>query len=557
MVPNIQTPLLNTNSVRSKYRLACWAIALIVLLRVGIGWHFFYEGVHKFDPHAGFTSEGFLGIAKGPAADLYYWMLPDLEGLQRIELARPKDEHKREFDTFAVYEDAWKEYFRGYLAWYAPTVSKTDMEAVVNFYIVEGATVFVREYRGEHPDAAEADAQNKWKEYLKEYLLKCVPNMNSTDAGNVVNLVQDTKNTWKEYCKKCLEKYAPNAGKEDQEAVVNFYVSDDAAKFKDKLKKYWTDTAGVDKSDADAIAGFCDSEDTGKKFKEYLSKDISSMSAAETDSILNLYAPRFAEWFAKNAVTEVDAVEIKMLFKSKMIFNQYLVSLRAGASDTKKDIEAFLESRNRFLETKSTIRNSTSFEQERRWNAMMKYRREAAGWTKMLTEMGNGLQSDLGRLADPELAGLLGLIVTAPERELIPPNDYIQYQIPEDIQIPLWNKRIQSRMQAMDLAVMLGLSAIGLCLMIGFCTRLACLGGAAFLVNVILTTFPVPGVYPEIPSMVGNFMVVSKDVVELLALLVLALIPSGRWGGFDYFLWNYGGKQIAGLFCPCGRSDEK
>jgi len=45
-------------------------------------------------------------------------------------------------------------------------------------------------------------------------------------------------------------------------------------------------------------------------------------------------------------------------------------------------------------------------------------------------------------------------------------------------------------------------------------------------------------------------------VVELLALLFLALVPSGRWGGFDYFLWNYGGKQICGLFCPCCRSDE-
>jgi uncharacterized membrane protein YphA (DoxX/SURF4 family) len=363
--------------VKSSYRLACCAIVFIVLLRIGIGWHFFYEGVHKFDPAAGFSSEGFLGIAKGPTADLYYWMLPDLDGIQRIEIAALKDENGKEYKTFVVYENAWKEYF---------------------------------------------------EEYLKAY-----PDVNKDEA--------------------------------------------------------------------------------------------------------------------------------------QVIFNRYLESLRAGAADTEKDVNAFLKSRERFRETRKTIRNTASFEQERRWNLMMQYRREAAAWTQMLTEMGNGLQSDLGRLADPELAGQRGQIVTAPEKELIPLNKFtdLQYTIPKiEVTVPPKNEytksldlSVKSRMELMDMAVMLGLSAIGLCMILGFCTRLACLGGAAFLVNVILTTFPVPGIYPEIPSMIGNFMFVSKDVVELLALLVLVCIPSGRWGGLDYFLWNYGGKQIVEVFCPCASSSEE
>ncbi|MDR0327182.1 MAG: hypothetical protein LBI05_02675 [Planctomycetaceae bacterium] len=349
--------------MKTPYRLSCCAIFFIVLLRIGIGWHFFYEGVHKFDPAAGFSAEGFLGVAKGPTADLYYWMLPDLDGIQRIEIGKVEDENGKEHTTFIVYENAWKEYYNAYL-----------------------------------------------KQYPK-----------------------------------------------------------------------------VSKEEADAI------------------------------------------------------------------YNRYLKALRAGATDSEPDIKAFLQSRDRFRETKRTQRNSASFEQERRWNLMLQYRREASTWTKVLSELSNGLQSDLGRLADPDLAGQKGEIVTAPEKELIPPippNDYfnvqIQYPIPS-------NPYVKSRMDVLDLAVMVGLSAIGLCMMIGFCTRLACLGGAAFLVNVVLTTFPVPGVYPELPTMVGNFLFVSKDVVELLAMLVLMSVPSGRWGGFDYFLWNYGGKQICGLFCPCCR----
>ena len=337
---------------------------MIVVLRVGIGWHFLYEGVHKFDPAKGFSSEGFLGVAKGPTAGLYYWMLADYDGIMRLEMGEVEDADGKRHDTFIVYENAWKEYFE--------------------------------EYRKNYPD-------------------------------------------------------------------VN-----------------------ADRASA--------------------------------------------------------------------IFNQYLNSLRAEAADVKEAVNAFKASRERFLAHRNTVRNSATFEQQRRWQMMIDYRAEAGSWIKKLNAMGNALQSDLGRLADPQLAGQRGEIVTAPERELIPPHSLleqfgIQYTIPP-------NPYIKSRIQAMDYAVMFGLSAIGLCLILGFCTRLACLGGAVFLVNVVLTTFPVPGIYPEIPTMVGNFMFVSKDVIELLALLVLALLPSGRWGGLDYFLWNYGGKQIVGLFCPCKKTEQ-
>ena len=93
-----------------------------------------------------------------------------------------------------------------------------------------------------------------------------------------------------------------------------------------------------------------------------------------------------------------------------------------------------------------------------------------------------------------------------------------------------------------------GLSAIGLCLLLGFCTRLAALGGAIFMVNVVLSQFPWPTVYPYAPEVVGHSMVVSKDTVELLALLLLVVLPAGRWGGLDWFIWNIIGKPFARLY---------
>ncbi|MDR2439824.1 MAG: hypothetical protein LBE12_10705 [Planctomycetaceae bacterium] len=331
----------------SPFRFGFIAVVLIVLLRIAIGWHFFYEGLHKFDPAEGFSAKGFLGVAKGPTAELYYEMLPDLDGLQRLEIGSVKDDKEKEHKTFIVYEIAWNEFYNRF-----------------------------------------------------------------------------------------LKKHALN--EKQQKEAAN-------------------------------------------------------------------------------------------------IFNRYLESLRNGATDIEKDVNAFKESKKRYKETKQTLRNDTAFEQKRRWDAMMKYRSEAGTWIDMLDGMSNGLQSDLARLVSPQLAGESGKIITEPER------GYLKY-------FP--NPCVQSQMRAMDLAVMYGLSAIGLCMILGICNRLACLGGAIFLVNVILTTYPVPGVYPSLPTAVGNFMFVSKDAIELIAMLFLASIPAGRWAGLDYFLWHYGGKYLVKKFCP-------
>jgi uncharacterized membrane protein YphA (DoxX/SURF4 family) len=339
-----------SNSKNLPFQLCICSVVLIVILRVAIGWHFFYEGLHKFDPAEGFSAKGFLGIAKGPLSEVYYSFLPDLEGIERLEIGTVKDDAGKDVKTFTVYEKAWN-----------------------NFYAA----------------------------YQKKY---------------------------------------PNVKKDE----------------------------------------------------------------------------------------------------SDVIFKRYLKSLRAGAADTEKDIAAFKASWNRHDETNDTIPNDADYEEQRRWEAMMKYRSESSKWTNMLDTMGNGLQSDLARLANPELAGSKGAIVTDPEKGVIKflPNPFVKTQ-----------------MRAMDLAVMYGLSAIGLCMILGFCNRLACLGGAVFLVNVVMTTYPVPGVFPPLPTAVGNFLFVSKDVIELIAMLFLASIPAGRWGGLDYFLWHFGGKKLflkLGLGeCPC------
>jgi uncharacterized membrane protein YphA (DoxX/SURF4 family) len=79
---------------------------------------------------------------------------------------------------------------------------------------------------------------------------------------------------------------------------------------------------------------------------------------------------------------------------------------------------------------------------------------------------------------------------------------------------------------------MFGLIAIGGCLILGFLTPLAALSAATFLAMIYFSMPPWPGLPPN-PRTEGHYLIVSKNLVEMLACLVLATTPSGHWIGLD------------------------
>jgi uncharacterized membrane protein YphA (DoxX/SURF4 family) len=81
-----------------------------------------------------------------------------------------------------------------------------------------------------------------------------------------------------------------------------------------------------------------------------------------------------------------------------------------------------------------------------------------------------------------------------------------------------------------------GLTAIGACLLLGFWTRTACVGGAGFLLLLYLAMPPFPWL-PEPTRTEGHYLFVNKNVIEMLALLALATTRSGRWAGLDGLLY--------------------
>lgn len=81
-----------------------------------------------------------------------------------------------------------------------------------------------------------------------------------------------------------------------------------------------------------------------------------------------------------------------------------------------------------------------------------------------------------------------------------------------------------------DLVVTWVLFACGILLILGLFTRLAALGVAAFLLQVMLAQWPF--------AHGADLTYVYYQSVEFVSLLLIAAIGAGRFAGLDYILWN-------------------
>jgi uncharacterized membrane protein YphA (DoxX/SURF4 family) len=83
-----------------------------------------------------------------------------------------------------------------------------------------------------------------------------------------------------------------------------------------------------------------------------------------------------------------------------------------------------------------------------------------------------------------------------------------------------------------DRVIMCGLLLAGSCLMLGLFSRLSSLAGAVFLLSLYLAMPPFPWL-PENAKVTGHYLFVNEILIEMLALLVLTTVPTGRWAGLD------------------------
>jgi len=144
-----------------------------------------------------------------------------------------------------------------------------------------------------------------------------------------------------------------------------------------------------------------------------------------------------------------------------------------------------------------------SYEQERAWDARRGLDADRRSLTQPLVEREKALRDAVAKLATPDQIKASGA-----------------------------GGSPGTRLDLLNYLTMYGLIAIGFCLMAGFLTPLAALSAAVFLAMIYLSMPPWPGL-PLNPKAEGHYLIVSKNLIELFACLVIATTPSGHWVGFD------------------------
>jgi thiosulfate dehydrogenase [quinone] large subunit len=90
-------------------------------------------------------------------------------------------------------------------------------------------------------------------------------------------------------------------------------------------------------------------------------------------------------------------------------------------------------------------------------------------------------------------------------------------------------------LKVVDFLNVYGLVAIGLGLILGFFTRTAIVAGIALLSLYFLSHPPLIGLKYAIPNE-GSTLIVNKSLIEIFALVVLAVFPTGKIIGLDRLL---------------------
>ena len=93
-------------------------------------------------------------------------------------------------------------------------------------------------------------------------------------------------------------------------------------------------------------------------------------------------------------------------------------------------------------------------------------------------------------------------------------------------------------LNAVDFLNTWGLIAIGIGLILGLFTRVAAISGAILVFIYYLNNPPLIGLEYSVPSE-GSYLVISKTLIESVALVALAVFPSGSFAGLDMLICRF------------------
>jgi len=512
-----------------------------VALRVAIGWHFLYEGLVK-NSKPNFSSVGYLNQAKGPLADFYHGMVPDVYGFDEMVTA-PAPEPAKDDDAWREQVvNEWEQHRARFASYYNLNEEQSQktqdllkehttnekkltghlkkFEKQITAYFTERDQL-VEQRDGADSDAEkaksqakldklEADADDRWRRKVSDYfrnfrraLAKVLDGKQKARGTLPSSAYYDAWSTkiiasWNDYRETARKAYVITDERLEE-------LKESHEKLKESHEKLKESREELKESHEEAT----ESEEKLKELEEKL---------AESQEKLKELEEKLAE-----SEEELKAFEKKLKEfpgKSKQLIDVHALKLL------------------KFLEEERE-RPDSNLGPELGYDGpgLIDYRRERG---RLVADQAapdaTGLPYQQQRLAKraktlSSAARKWKNFVKAEETALI---DELWVLAKTDAEVVVPEK--QGFSSTVDCYLPYGLMAIGFCLIVGLFTRSAAVGAVLFLLSIVLAQPSLPGIFPPPPPSAGNTFLVNKEVIEMIAAAFLASTIVGRFAGVDFFL---------------------
>jgi uncharacterized membrane protein YphA (DoxX/SURF4 family) len=472
-------------------RVSFLAVAFLVLLRIAIGWQFLYEGLWKYDTldtAQPWTSEGYLKNAQGPLRDYFRDMTGDPDDLQWLD-----------YDAMSDKWDQWQQRFVSHF-------DLTEAQQAQLQQLLDGpphVTATVESI----PDSAQA-ALEKLKGVVtfdagkRQLIVKgdnpLLPSEAQTLKATVPIVALPDGYARADAAGNAL-RTETGAAVEPDPLDLQFYKAIETLEKESAKLGFRQRLAASLKGDPDRV-GVLARLTEGYRPEMAVDWPASDLPAKDPNIQREQAAP------SESAPADSDSAPAETIQTATEAREQAAENsqwLRYGEFQVYRDLLREYESARQVAKTDFQFDHL-----ELVWQKIQAKRAELVGPVR-------ALEAELKREAQN--------LLTAEQR--------VRGALPPE----------HTRVWQADQATILGLLILGSLLILGFLTRPAAFLGAVMLVMFYLPTAPLPGVYlPDVIAGTEHSYIVNKNLIEAIALLAIAALPTGSWFGIDgVFRWLF------------------
>jgi uncharacterized membrane protein YphA (DoxX/SURF4 family) len=504
-------------------RISVWAAVFLVVLRICIGWHFFYEGYGKVrSTYLGkaavnekpFSSENYFRESEGPFGKFIKSKLadPDQEVVDRLTPPPTDWEPDRDPAVLtppAALDKDWDDYFNR----------------------------FVTEFR----------LNDEQKQKAQESLDKSKVKFALWVRG--YSEEKDPKTKVRKRIFLAAKRKAPGAGNSSSDFDEQVIPAERAAELKKKSDEVREAYAKMDRMAKDVdVAKLRALKDEVRTIREELQRELDAQTKSMKDGLAKVLDTRVTAYATQadneNPSTTLQAMLTPMqggknpLARMWDDYATYVKDFAPNMNDGRKaEIDLQVQA--------AKVRFDRWLADDDMYTGEPLPNKEVAEWRKLYADV----------VVRRVLLGYFGFVVADEQKllesrmqaELKTQSDAMRAQVGTPLlgedrakgYAPPINEKTMwvipkswTVIDYLDWSTRWFLTVVGVLLMVGLFTRFSSFAAAGFLLLTVLTQPSVPWL-PTPPNSEGNYLIINKNVIEMVALLVLMTTRTGKWFGLD------------------------